>query len=188
LPPSPSLSLATLIAATVVPAAIALVVARPAPSSPSPLLLPPPPLRLSLLATLVAIEIALFVTYAFTCLPPSLSSRHLGWGRGGPYQSGARSCFGRHRRCRHHCCRLCHPRDRPGGARPMTCGIPPPGRKLAPTWQGCCRRLCSRRHPPRRPTAAAAAAACQWWRRRRCWQHKVNEDNNNNMTTTQQPT
>jgi hypothetical protein len=68
--PSSSLLLATLIAATVIATAITLVVACPAPSSPSPLLLPSLPAPLSLLATLVAIIIALFVASAFTCLPP----------------------------------------------------------------------------------------------------------------------
>jgi hypothetical protein len=69
--PSSSLLLATLIATTVVAAAIALVIARPTPSSPSPLLLPPLPAPSSSLATLVAIVIALFVASAFTCPPPS---------------------------------------------------------------------------------------------------------------------
>jgi hypothetical protein len=163
LPPSPSSSLATLIAATVVTAAIALVVACLAPSSPSPLLLPPSSLPSSLLATLVAVVIALFVASAFTCLPPALPSCQLGWGRGGPYRSSARSYFGRHRQCRHHRHRLCRPRNRPGGAGPTTRGIPMPGRQLAPTWWGCC--PCSRHHPPCRPAAVAAvaaAAACQW--------------------------
>jgi hypothetical protein len=116
--PSSSLLLATLIATTVVAAAIALVVARPAPSLPSPSLLPPSPAPSSSLATLVAVVIALFVASAFTCPPPSLPSHCLGWGRGGPYRSGARYYFGCHRWCR-----------------------------LAPTWRGCCRRSCSRRHP-----------------------------------------
>jgi hypothetical protein len=70
--PLSSLLLATLIAATVVAAAIALIVACPAPLLPSPLLLPLSPVPLSLLATLVAIVIALFVASAFTRLPPSL--------------------------------------------------------------------------------------------------------------------
>jgi hypothetical protein len=111
LPPSPSLLLATLIVATVVAAAIALIVARPACSLPLPSLSPPLPLPLLLLTTLVAVAIALFVTSAFTCPPPLLPSRHRGWGRGGPYQSGAQSYFGRHRWCRHHCRRLCCPRE-----------------------------------------------------------------------------
>ncbi len=134
LPPSPSSSLATLIAATVVAAAIALVVAHPAPSSPSPSLLPPLPSPSSSLATLVAIVIALFVASAFTRPPPSLPSRRIRWGRGGPYRSGARSYFGRHRRCHHHRHSLSRPRNQPGGAGPTTCGIPTPGRQLAPTW------------------------------------------------------
>jgi hypothetical protein len=67
-----SLLFATLIAATVVAAAIALVVAHPAPSSPLPLLLPLSPVPSSLLATLVAVVIALFVASAFTCSPPLL--------------------------------------------------------------------------------------------------------------------
>jgi hypothetical protein len=147
----------------------------------------------SLLATLVTVVIALFVASTFTCLPSSLPSRCLGWGRGGPYRSGARSYFGRHHWCRHHCHRLSRPPDRPGGAGPTTRSIPMPGRQLALTWGGCCRRSCSRRHPPRRlmaVAAVAAAAACQRWRRRWCWQcsNKVNKDNDNNMTTTQQPT
>jgi hypothetical protein len=148
LPPSPSLPLATLIAATVVAAAIALVVAHPAPSLPSPLLLPPSPLPSSLLATLVAITIALFVASAFTPPPPSLPLCRLRWGRGGQYQSGAQSYFGRHRRCHHHCYCLCHPRNRPGGAGPTMRGIPTPGRQLALMWRSCCQRSCSRRHPP----------------------------------------
>jgi hypothetical protein len=96
---------------------------------------------------------------AFTCPPPLLPLCRLGWGRGGPYQSSAQSYFGRHHRCHHHRHRLCRPRDRPGGAGPMTRGIPTPGRQLALTWRGCCRRLCSRRHPPHQPMAVAAAAA-----------------------------
>jgi hypothetical protein len=72
LAPSSSSLLATLIAATVVAIAIALVVTHPAPSSPSPSLLPPLPAPSSLLATLVAIVIALFVTSAFTCPSPLL--------------------------------------------------------------------------------------------------------------------
>jgi hypothetical protein len=126
LPPSPSLSLATLIAATVV-AAIALVVARPAPLSssllatliattvvaaaialvvdrptpllPLPSLLPPPPVPSSLLATLIAIVIALFVASAFTRPPPLSPLCRLGWGRGGLYQSGAQYYFGCHHWC-----------------------------------------------------------------------------------------
>jgi hypothetical protein len=119
--PSSSSLLFTLIAATVVAAAIALVVAHPTPLSLSPLLLPPSSAPSSLLATLIAIVIALFVVSAFTCLPPSSPSRRLRWGRGGPYP---------HR--------------------------------------GCCWHSCSRRHPARRPTAVAAvvaAAGCQRWRR-----------------------
>jgi hypothetical protein len=145
---------------------------------------------LSLLATLVAVTMALFVASAFTCLPPLLPLCHLGWGRGGPYQSIAQSYFGRHHWCRHHRCCLCRPRDQPGGAGPMTHGIPMPGRQLAPMWWGCCWRLCSRRHPPCQLTMVAAAAVCQRWRQRWCWQcsNNVNEDNDNNMTTTQQPT
>jgi hypothetical protein len=46
---------------------------------------------------LVAVVIALFVASAFTHPPPLSPSRRLGWGRGGPYQSGARYYFGRHR-------------------------------------------------------------------------------------------
>jgi hypothetical protein len=91
LPPSPSLSLTTLIAATVIAAAITLVVACPAPSLPLPLLLPPLPSPSSLLASLVAIGIAPFAASAFTCPPPLLPLCHLGWGRGGPYPSGAQS-------------------------------------------------------------------------------------------------
>jgi hypothetical protein len=83
--PSSSLLLATLIAATVVATAITPVVTHPAPSSPSPSLLPPSPTPLSTLATLVAIVIALFVASVFTHLPPSSPSCHLGWGWGGPY-------------------------------------------------------------------------------------------------------
>jgi hypothetical protein len=106
LPPSPSLSLATLIAATILAAAIALIVAHPAPSSASllatlisatviaatialvvagpthfswlPFLLPPSPVPLSLLATFVAVVIALFVASAFTHPPPLLPLRRLG--------------------------------------------------------------------------------------------------------------
>jgi hypothetical protein len=116
--PLSSSLLATLITATVVATAIALSVARPAPSLPSPLLLPPLPAPSSSLATLIAVVIALFVASAFTCPPPLLPLCRLRWGRGGPYQSGARYCFGRHRWCR-----------------------------LAPTWRGCCRLSCSRHHP-----------------------------------------
>ncbi len=68
---SPSLSLATLITATVVAAAITLIVTRPALSLPSPLLLPPSPAPSSSLATLIAVVIALFIASAFTCPPPS---------------------------------------------------------------------------------------------------------------------
>ncbi len=170
--------------------AIALVVACPSPLSPLPLLLPPLPSPSSLLATLVAIVIALFVTSAFTCPPPLSPSRRLGWGRGGPYQSVVQSYFGRHCWCCHHHHRLCRLRDRPGGAGPTMRGIPTPGRQLAPTWQGCCQRSCSRRQPPRRPTVVAVVAACRRWQWRRCWQcgNKVNEDNDNNMITAQQPT
>jgi hypothetical protein len=156
LPLSPSLLLVTLVATTVIAAAIALVVTRPVPLSPSPLLLPPLPSPSSLLATLIAVVIALFIASAFTCLPPLSPLHHLGWGRGGPYQSDARSYFGCHRWCRHHRHRLCRPRNRPGGAGPTTRGIPMPSRQLAPTWGGCCQHSCSRRHPPRRPTAVAA--------------------------------
>ncbi len=153
------------------------------------MLLPPLPLPPSLLAALIAIVIALFVASAFTRPPPSMPLHCLGRGRGGPYQSGAQSYFGRHRQCRHHHQCLSHPHNWPGGAGPTMRGIP----QLAPTWGGCRRRSCSRRHPPCRPTAVAAvaaAAACQWWWRQRCWQrsNKVNKDNDNNMTTTQQPT
>jgi hypothetical protein len=109
-----TLTLFVLIAATVIAATIALVVAHPAPSSPLPLLLPPLSSPSSLLATLIAITIALFIASAFTCLPPSLPLRCLGWGRGGPYQSGARSYFGRHHWCHHHCPCLCHP-SQPAG-------------------------------------------------------------------------
>ncbi len=112
--------------------AIALVVAHPAPLLPLPLILPPSPLPLLLLAALVAISIALFVASAFTCRPFSLPSCCLGWGRGGPYQSGAQSYFGCHRRCRHYCFRLCRPRDWPGGAVPTMRGISMPSRQLAP--------------------------------------------------------
>ncbi len=175
---------------TVVSAAIALVVTRPAPSLPSPLLLPPLPSPSLLLATFVAVAIALFVASAFTCLPPLLPLCRLGWGRGGPYRSGVRSYFARHCQCCHHRRRLCRLRNCPGRAGQMTRGIPMPGRQLAPTWWGCCWRLCSRHHPPCQPTAVAAAVACQRWRRQRCSQrgNKVNKNNNNYMTTTQQPT
>ncbi len=107
------------------------IVARPAPSSPLPSLLPPSPSPSSSLATLVAVAITLFVTSAFTRPPPSSPSRRHGWGRGEPYRSGARSYFGRHHRRRHHRCRLCRPRDLPGGAGPTTCRILTPGRQLA---------------------------------------------------------
>ncbi len=170
--------------------AITLIVARPAPSLPLPLLLPPLPSPSSLLATLVAVVIALFVASAFTRPPPLSPLRRLGWGREGPYQSGARSYLGRHCWCRHHHHRLNRPRDWPGGAGPTMHGIPTPGRQLAPMGGGCCQCPCSRCYPPCRLTAVAVAAACQRWRRRRCWQrsNKVNKDNDNNMTTTQQPT
>jgi hypothetical protein len=70
-------------------------------------------------------------------------------GRGGLYQSGAQSNFGHRNWCRHHCCRLYHPGNQPGGARQTTCGHSTSGRWHAPTWGGCCRHLCRRRHPPR---------------------------------------
>jgi hypothetical protein len=92
----------------------------------------------SLLTTLVAIVTALFVASALTCPPPLLPLRRLGWRRGGPYQSGARSYFGRHHQGHHHRHRLCRPRDRPGGAGPIKRGIPTPGRHLVPMWRGCC--------------------------------------------------
>jgi hypothetical protein len=192
--PSPSSLLATLIAATVVAAAIALVVARPVPSSPLPSLLPPSPSPLSSLTTFVAVLIALFIASAFTCLPPLLPLRRLGWGRGRPYRSSALSYFGRHRRCPHHRHCLCRPRDRPEGAGPTTNGIPTPGRQLAPTWWGCCRRSCSRRHPPHGPTgggsgvptvaAAAVLATRQQSKRRQRQQH----DNNTTTNSTTKKT
>jgi hypothetical protein len=156
------------------------------------MLLPLLPSPSSLLTTLIAILIALFIASAFTHLLPLLPLCPLGWGRGGPYRSGAQSYFGHHRWCHHHHHRLCRPRDRPGGAGPTTRGIPTPSRQHAPMWQGCCWRSCSRHHLPRRPmavAAVAAAVACQRWWRQRCWQcsNKVNEDNDNNTTATQQP-
>jgi hypothetical protein len=157
------------------------------------MLLPLLPSPSSLLTTFIAVLIALLIASSFTHLPPLLPSCRLGWGRGGPYQSGARSYFGCQCWCHHHHHHLCRPRDRPRGAGPMTHGIPTPSRQLAPMWQGCCWRSCSRHHLPHRPMAIAvvvAAVACQRWRLQRCWQcgNKVYEDNNNNTTTTQQPT
>ncbi len=114
----------------------------------------------TLLATRVAIVIALFVASAFTRPPPLSPSCRIKWGRGGPYRPGAQSYFGRHRRCRHHRRPLSRPRVRPGGAGPMMHGIPTPGRQLAPMWGGCCQRSCSRRHPPCRPTVVAAVVVC----------------------------
>jgi hypothetical protein len=61
--------------ATVVTAAITLVVDHPPPLLPLPLLLPPLPSPSSSLTTLIAIAIALFITSAFTH-PPSLSLLH----------------------------------------------------------------------------------------------------------------
>jgi hypothetical protein len=58
------------------------IVACPAPSLPSPSLLPPLPSPLSLLTPLVTVITALFVASAFTRPPPLLPSHCLGWGGG----------------------------------------------------------------------------------------------------------
>jgi hypothetical protein len=162
--------LSLLLPAAVVAAAITLIVTRPPPALPLPSFLPLTLSPLFLLATLITIAITLFVTSAFTHLPPLLLSCRCSGGEGRtiPIQHAIQLWL-----------------LPPLPPLPPSSSLPLPTARLAGRgWsnnarafsaqQWACAKvagllsLCSRRHPPCLPTAMTAECQGRWlqhWQR-----------------------